>query len=83
MELVCTLLRVYILVIIARMILSWFPIAPGTLMASVASFLYNVTEPLLGPLRRAIPPVRLGAMGLDLSPLIVIIGLQILAGIIC
>lgn len=83
MELVCTLLRVYILVIIARMILSWFPIAPGTLMASVASFLYSVTEPLLGPLRRAIPPVRLGAMGLDLSPLIVIIGLQILAGIIC
>jgi YggT family protein len=82
-ELVCTLLWVYILLILVRLVLSWFPIAPGTLMASVASFLYAITEPVLGPLRRAIPPVRLGAMGLDLSPIIVIIGLQLLAGFIC
>jgi hypothetical protein len=27
-----------------------------------------LTEPILGPLRRALPPVRMGAMGLDLSP---------------
>ena len=45
--------------------------------------LYALTEPVLGPLRRAIPPVRIGGMGLDLSPLIVFFGINILMGFIC
>jgi len=45
-------------------------------------FLYSVTEPVLGPVRRILPPVRMGAVGLDLSPFIVLVGLQILAGLI-
>jgi len=49
----------------------------------VFSFLYTITEPLLGPVRRAIPPLRMGGMGIDLSPIIVIFGLQILLGFIC
>jgi YggT family protein len=42
-----------------------------------------VTDPVLAPLRRAIPAVRLGSVALDLSPIIVIIGVQVLRGIIC
>ena len=37
-----------------------------------------LTEPVLGPLRRALPPVRLGGMGLDLSPMIVLLGIEII-----
>jgi len=33
---------------------------------------------VLGPIRALLPPVRIGGMGLDLSPMIVFIGLEIL-----
>ncbi|QGG97083.1 YggT family protein [Actinomarinicola tropica] len=71
------------LVLLARIVLSWFPISRGSPVEPIATVLYALTEPVLGPLRRAIPPVRIGAMGLDLSPLIVLFGVNILMGIIC
>jgi YggT family protein len=74
----CILLQLYLLALFGRILLSWFPITPGGAMASIVSFLYSITEPVLGPLRRAIPPVRFGAAAIDLSPLIVLIGLQLL-----
>lgn len=43
-------------------------------MASIAQFLYRLTEPVLAPIRRVLPPMG----GLDLSPLVVIIGIQVL-----
>jgi YggT family protein len=52
-------------------------------MQGVSDVLVMLTEPVLGPLRRAIPPVRMGAMGLDLSPLIALFGVQIIQRIIC
>ena len=82
MAILCLVLNVYLIALLARIILSWFPIAPGGVLAQVFSVLYTVTEPVLGPIRRAIPPVGMGGMGLDLSPIIVIIGTRILAGIL-
>jgi YggT family protein len=72
-------LQAYVIVIFARVILSWFPITPGTPLASAARVLYALTEPVLGPIRRVLPPMRLGGMGLDLSPIIVLIGIQIVS----
>lgn len=40
----------------------------------IYSFLYTVTEPILGPVRRILPPLG----GFDLSPIIVIFGIEIL-----
>jgi YggT family protein len=80
---VCTLLLAYFLVVLGRVILSWFPRDPDGIAEQLYGLLITLTEPVLGPLRRAIPPVRMGEMALDLSPLIVIIGIQILQGIIC
>jgi YggT family protein len=40
--------------------------------------LFRITEPVLAPIRNLLPPVRVGAMGLDLSPLIVFLVLEIL-----
>lgn len=81
--LLCRLVQLYLIIMFGRVILSWFPIAPGSAMASVYSFLYAVTEPVLGPIRRLIPPMGMGGMGLDLSPIIVFFGLTILSGVIC
>ena len=75
-EVFCSLITLYLVALFARIILSWFPLQPGGAMASIFSILYQVTEPVLGPVRRIIPPI---GMGIDLSPIIVIFGLQILA----
>jgi YggT family protein len=76
------LIQLYVILIFGRIILSWFPMSPGSALGPVNGFLYRVTEPVLGPVRRILPPVRLGAVGLDLSPFIVLVGLQILAGLV-
>ena len=81
--LICTLLNLYLIVILVRIVLSWIPISEGSAFEGVANFFFILTEPVLGPLRRILPPVRLGAMALDLSPLVVFIGIQLLRGIIC
>jgi YggT family protein len=78
MAILCTAAQIYLLLIFARIVLSWFPITPGTALASVSSFLYGVTEPVLGPLRRVLPPVRAGAMALDLSPIVVLLVIQLI-----
>ena len=79
----CRLLDAYLIVMFARIILSWFPIEPGSGLAQIYGFLYSITEPVLGPIRRVIPPMGMGGMGLDLSPLIVFFGISILRSAIC
>ena len=78
-ELLCRALDLYLIAVFARIILSWFPIRPGTAMAQVFSVLYAITEPVLGPVRRAIPPI---GGGLDISPIVVIFGLRIIATVL-
>ena len=82
-EVVCVVLQVYLLVIFARIVLSWFPPSSGGGLRTVQEILYTLTEPLLGPLRSVLPPVQLGAAALDLSPMVVVFGLMILRGFIC
>ena len=83
MLIVCRLIQAYIIILFARIIISWFPINPGGGMSTVYGFLYSLTEPVLGPIRRIIPPIGMGGMGLDLSPMIVTFGLLFISGAIC
>ncbi len=69
------LCEVLSLVIIARVIVSWFSPSPTNRLAII---LYQVTEPLLAPLRRIIPRVGM----FDSTPLVAIIVLQFLAGLL-
>lgn len=78
MGFVLSLINLYVLAIFARAILSFFPISQGSPFAAIAGFLYRITEPVLAPVRRVLPPMG----GLDLSPLVVIIGLQIVSRIL-
>ncbi len=61
------LLTVYLWVIIGRAVISWVNADPYN---PIVRFLFEVTEPLLGRIRRVLP-VSMG--GLDLSPVILII----------
>lgn len=77
-ELLCLVGRLYLIALFARIILSWFPISPDSPFATIFGFLYTITEPVLGPIRRMLPPMGVGGMALDLSPIIVIFGFQLL-----
>lgn len=79
---ICWLLFAYSLVLIAHVIFSWVPRPPDPLRPVVVG-VRALTEPLLAPLRRVIPPVRLGGAALDLSILIVFFILILLRGAIC
>ncbi len=70
-ELIALLINVFLVAIFIQVILSW--VNPGAYNPASA-LLHSLTEPLLGPARRLIPPIG----GLDLSPMLVIIGLYLL-----
>ena len=65
-------LEVYFWIIIARAVLSWVNPDPYN---PIVRFLYRVTEPVLRPIRRRLPMM---GMGLDLSPLVVILAIKFL-----
>ncbi|MBT9163675.1 MAG: hypothetical protein DDT24_00595 [Chloroflexi bacterium] len=69
------LIDVLTIAIFARVIISWFPVNPGNRLVDV---LYQVTEPILAPLRRIIPRVGM----IDLTPMIAIILLRIVAALV-
>jgi YggT family protein len=75
----CALLTVYIIVVFARIILSWFPLQHDSPVAPVARLLYDLTEPVMAPLRRIIPPIGM----IDISATVLIIGLFVLRSAVC
>lgn len=82
MGLVRDLLTAYIAVFIVRGILSFFPVHRGSWLADLERLCVVVTEPLVYPVRRLIPPLRAGTVGLDLSLTIVVIVLYIIRSLI-
>ena len=68
------LFQVLILAILGRALLSWFPVRPGNPFFPLALILHQITEPLLGPLRRIIPTIGM----IDISPIVALFLLQIM-----
>lgn len=79
---ICILLQLYFIVLIVRIILSWVPSLPEP-VEPLARIVRGLTDPLLIPLRRMIPPVRVGPGALDLSPLVLFFGISILQSLFC
>ena len=75
MTIICAILGIYRLVLIARAITSFFPVTPGTSFAQIVEVLFKVTEPVLAPMRKIIPPIGM----FDISFLVVFLGLQFLS----
>ncbi len=72
------LVNIYIFLIVARAVLSWFPLRSGTPIYTLYTYIYDVTEPYLRLFRRILPPVRMGNAALDLSPIIGLVLLIVL-----
>jgi YggT family protein len=81
--LIDTVITLYIWILIAAAILSWliaFNVVNtrNPVVASIGDFLYRITEPALRPIRSMLP--NLG--GIDISPVILILGLLFLRNLI-
>jgi YggT family protein len=74
----CAAITIYIVILLLRAVFSWFP-PPNGGMATVYRILMDLTEPVLAPLRRVIPPVGM----FDLSFTVLFIFLFILRGVVC
>lgn len=70
----------FLIVLLAHVIFSWVPRPPEPLMPIVLG-VRRVVEPVAAPLRRLIPPLRIGGIALDLSIIILFILVQILMGV--
>ena len=75
-------LNLYSLILIGRLVFEYIRMfardwRPSGFVLLLAEFLYSVTDPPLRVLRRVLPPLRLGTMYLDLSYLVLFLGIYV------
>jgi YggT family protein len=75
MPFLARLIDLYSLVVLVAVILSWVPLDRRNPLVTIAQ---GLTEPVLAPIRKVLPPMG----GLDLSPVALLIALQILKGLL-
>jgi YggT family protein len=77
---VCAIANLYLLCFMLRAVMSWFPISPGSPVLPLVRFLARITEPVLAPFRRVIPPMGM----FDVSFLVAFVVLSIVINaVIC
>jgi YggT family protein len=81
-SLLCVVLQIYYLILIVRIVLSWVPSVPEPIRP-LARGVRAVTDPLLIPLRGLLPSIRMGAMALDVSPILLFLAIVILQRVVC
>jgi YggT family protein len=86
-NLVYDLLQIFFFLLIARLVLDYVQMfarswRPTGVVLVLAEIIYSITDPPLKALRRVIPPLRIGGISLDLSFLVVIILVQLLAAFV-
>jgi YggT family protein len=78
-----TLVLVYVVLIVIRIVVSYFPRIPYNRWLNMfLTFVTDVTDPYLNVFRRFVPPLRIGPGALDLSPTIGIVLLLVLGPIV-
>jgi len=75
------LIDIYMIIIIIRAVLSWFPINPHSSFSRIYLFIIQITEPVLGRVREFLSRM-IPNMAIDFSPFIIIILLNILRNFI-
>ncbi|MCY4370107.1 MAG: YggT family protein [bacterium] len=81
--LVCALLRVFVYLIIARVILSWVRVPRDHPVGRLVEALSRVVDPPLRSIGRALPAIPVGTARLDLSPLVLLVVIGLVTRIIC
>lgn len=78
-EYVSTLIWVYTILILARILMTWIPRMPyNPLLNSIVRFVEDVTDPYLALFRKFIPPIGM----IDISPIVAIFALGLVGNIV-
>lgn len=83
MGIICTALSLYSFAVLIWVILSWVRVPSTHPLGRITVFLDRIIYPVILPIRRVVPPLRLGGGALDLSPIVLLIALSLLRGWIC
>lgn len=83
MNLICSLMTIYSLAVLAWVILSWVRVPSDHPVGRISVFLDRIIYPVILPIRRVVPPLRLGGGALDLSPIVLLLGLALIQRLIC
>ncbi|WP_035858517.1 YggT family protein [Cryptosporangium arvum] len=80
-------LTVFWWVLIARIVLDWSvvlagPPAWGGFRAKAINVVTRITEPVLAPIRKVVPPLRVGGVAIDLSIILVFVALIVLRSLV-
>jgi YggT family protein len=77
-------LLLFLIALVARAVLDWTSVfaTGGHGVARARGFSHRVTEPVIGPVRRVLPPVRIGSVQLDLAFTVVFIATALLRSVV-
>ena len=79
-------LWIFITLMLVRFVMDWVQLfardwRPRGVVLALLEIIYTVTDPPIRAVRKVLPMVRLGGMGLDLSPMVVLIICYILQAV--
>lgn len=81
-DILLTIIRIAVLLIIARIVVDWVQVMarqwrPTGFVAVLLEVIYSITDPPLKAVGRVVKPIRLGGIMLDLSPMLLLVILLI------
>jgi len=83
MTLICIFLLIFKFIFLMRLVMTFFPLGSGTTAAGVRDVAVVVTNPVVLPLRRSLPPLPGMLAGFGVAELVILFSLLILEAIIC
>ncbi len=79
---IADVLTAYLVVVFVRVVLSWFPLQADSPVMPLVRVTNALTEPVLAPIRRALPTMRVGAGAIDFSPMVLMFAIIIVRSLI-
>nr|WP_211177452.1 YggT family protein [Pseudonocardia acidicola] len=78
-----TVLLLFQIVLLARVVVDWLSVLGGEnrALSTARRLTHSVTEPVIAPVRRILPPVRLGSVAIDLAFIVVFVAVLVLRSV--
>ncbi len=83
MDLICILLLLFDIAFLLRIVMTFFPIAYGSPVGTVRDLVVAITDPVVWPVRRAVPPLSVGSVNVGMAEIIILILLSVLIQLFC
>ena len=79
----CVLLQLFQFVFLTRLVISFFPITPTSLAGRYRDLSVKITDPVVTPVRKMMPPISGAFRGFGFAELIVLLVLSVVSQIVC